>query len=147
MGPTWGPPGSWRPWMGPMLTPCTLLSWIWLHPSTCRHGFDEYQSTHGTSSKSVHPLPWCHNGCDGVSNHLPHDYLLNCYSRRRLKKTSKLRATGLCAGNSAMTGEFPVQGQVTRKNVSIWWRHHAFENYCKLHCPCTEMSSLSLQMS
>ena len=26
MGPTWGPPGSWRPQMGPMLTPWTLLS-------------------------------------------------------------------------------------------------------------------------
>ena len=26
MGPTWGPPGSWRPQMGPMLAPWTLLS-------------------------------------------------------------------------------------------------------------------------
>ena len=26
MGPTWGPPGSWRPQMGPMLDPWTLLS-------------------------------------------------------------------------------------------------------------------------
>ena len=26
MGPTWGPPGSWRPQMGPMLTPWILLS-------------------------------------------------------------------------------------------------------------------------
>ena len=26
MGPTWGPPGSCRPQMGPMLTPSTLLS-------------------------------------------------------------------------------------------------------------------------
>ena len=26
MGQTWGPPGSWRPKMGPMLTPWTLLS-------------------------------------------------------------------------------------------------------------------------
>ena len=29
----------------------------------------------------------------------------NVYSRRRTKKTSKLRVTGLCAGNSPMTGE------------------------------------------
>ena len=27
MGPTWGPPGSCRPQMGPMLAPWTLLSW------------------------------------------------------------------------------------------------------------------------
>ena len=26
MGPTWGPPGSCRPQVGPMLTPWTLLS-------------------------------------------------------------------------------------------------------------------------
>ena len=31
------------------------------------------------------------------------------YSRRRSKKTSKLRVTGLCAGNSPVTGEFPAQ--------------------------------------
>ena len=31
------------------------------------------------------------------------------YSRRRSKKTSKRRVTGLCAGNSPVTGEFPAQ--------------------------------------
>ena len=37
------------------------------------------------------------------------------YSRRRSKKTSKLRVTGLCAENSPVTGEFPAQRPVTRK--------------------------------
>ena len=32
MGPTWVPPGSCRPWMGPMLAPWTLLSWILPEP-------------------------------------------------------------------------------------------------------------------
>ena len=31
------------------------------------------------------------------------------YSRRRSKNASKLRITGLCVGNSPVTGEFPVQ--------------------------------------
>ena len=31
MGPTWGPPGSCRPQMGPMLAPWTLLSGIWMY--------------------------------------------------------------------------------------------------------------------
>ena len=31
------------------------------------------------------------------------------YSRRRSKKTSKLRVTGLCERNSPVTGEFPAQ--------------------------------------
>ena len=60
-------------------------------------------------------LQWRHNEHDGLSNHLPHDCLLNRLFRRRSKKTSKLRVTGLCAGNSPVTGEFLAQGPVTRK--------------------------------
>ena len=44
--------------------------------------------------------------------------------RRRSKKTSKLRFTGLCVGNSPVTGEFPAQRASNAENVSIWWRHH-----------------------
>ena len=69
-------------------------------------------------------LPWRHNGCDSVSNHQPYDCLLNRLFRRRSKKTSKLRVTGLCAGNSPVTGEFPAQMASNAENVSIWWRHH-----------------------
>ena len=50
--------------------------------------------------------------------------LLNRLFRRRSKKTSKLRVTGLCAGNSPGTGEFPAQMAIYAENVSIWWRHH-----------------------
>ena len=59
-----------------------------------------------------------------VSNHQPHSCLLNCSFRRKSKKTSKLRVTGLCAGNSPGTGEFPTQMARNAENVSIWWRHH-----------------------
>ena len=69
-------------------------------------------------------LLWRHNGHDGVSNHQPCDYLLNRLFRRRSKKTSKLRVTGLCAGNSPVTGEFPAQMTSYAENVSTWWRHH-----------------------
>ena len=69
-------------------------------------------------------LQWCHNGRDGVSNHQPHHCLLNRLFRRRSKKTSKLRVTGLCAGNSPVTGELPAQMASNAENVSIWWRHH-----------------------
>ena len=40
------------------------------------------------------------------------------------KKASKLRVTGLCAGNSPVTGEFPAQMTSNPENVSNWWRHH-----------------------
>ena len=61
------------------------------------------------------PLHWRHNEHDGVSNHQPHDCLLNRLSRRRSKKTSKLRVTGLCAGNSPGPVNSPHKGPVTRK--------------------------------
>ena len=69
-------------------------------------------------------LHWRHNGHDSVSNHQPHDCLLNRLFRRRSKKISTLRVTGLCAGNSPATGEFPAQMTSNAENVSIWWRHH-----------------------
>ena len=46
------------------------------------------------------------------------------YSMRRWQKTSKLRVSGLCAGTSPVTGEFPAQRASNAANVSIWWRHH-----------------------
>ena len=58
-------------------------------------------------------LLWRHNGRDGVSNHQPHDCLLNRLFRRGSKKTSKLRVTGLCAWNSP--GNSPHKWSVTRK--------------------------------
>ena len=72
----------------------------------------------------THSLQWRHNGRDIVSNHQPHNCLLNCLFRRRSQKTSKLHVTGLCAGNSPGTGEFPAQMASNMENVSIWWRHH-----------------------
>ena len=54
---------------------------------------------------------------------------LNCLFRHRSKKRSKLRVTGLCAGNSPVTGEFPAQMASNAENVSIWWRHHVIKLY------------------
>ena len=69
-------------------------------------------------------LQWRHNDHDSVSNHQHHDCLLNRLFRRKPKKTSKLRVTGLCAGNSPGTGESPAQMASYAEKVSIWWRHH-----------------------
>ena len=57
------------------------------------------------ASNSYH---WRHNGHDSVSNLQHHDCLLRLL-RLRSKKVSKLRVTGLCAGNSPETSEFPAQ--------------------------------------
>ena len=70
-------------------------------------------------------LQWRHNERDGVSNQQPHDCLLNPSFWRRSKKTSKLRVTGLCMGNSPVTVNSPHKGPVTRKmfpfdDVIMW---------------------------
>ena len=77
-------------------------------------------------SVRIKALLWRHNGRGSISNHQPHDCLLNRLFRRRSKKTSKLRVTGLCAGSIPVTGEFPAHMASNAKNVSIWWRHHGF---------------------
>ena len=63
------------------------FDWIaWKHPRSTCHAW--------------YTLRWRHNEHEGVSNHQPHDCLLNRLSRRTSKKTSKLCVTGLCEGNS-----------------------------------------------
>ena len=74
-------------------------------------------------------LQWRHDGRESVSNHQPHDCLLNRLFRYRSKKTSKFSITGLCAGNSP---------------ASIWWRHHGdlgCENVVWPHQDITEPMS------
>ena len=51
--------------------------------------------------------------------------LFRCIS----KKISKLCITGLCAGNSPVTGEFPTQMASNVENVAIWWCHHASHKF------------------
>ena len=85
-----------------------------------------------------------HNEREVVSNHQPHDCLLNRSFRRRSKKTSKLRVTGLCEGNSPGTGEFLAQRASNAENVSIWWRHHV---YFLLYSPRRHGEQLPLKAS
>ena len=91
-----------------------------------KHGFlwDAIFNPLRNSNGDLTSLRWRHNDHAGVSNHQPHGCLLNRLFRRKSKKTSKLRVTGLCAGNSPGTGEFPAQMASSAENVSIWWRHH-----------------------
>ena len=84
--------------------------------------------THSTHSRDeVHTLLHLHYSYaimrDGVSNHQRIDCLLKHLFRRRSKKTTKLRVTGLCDNNSPMTSEFHTQMASNAENVSISWRH------------------------
>ena len=99
---------------------------------TC--GFPTKKSGNAESASVSWPLRWRHNERDGVSNHQPHDCLLNRLFGRKSKWTSKFRVTGLCVGNSPGTGEFPAQMASNAENVSIWWRHH--DAIMKVERPC-----------
>ena len=109
----------------------------------CWHDKDFWFSYHVnlTNPASVYvnlTLQWRQNEHDGVSNHQPHDCLLNLSFRHRSKKTSKIHVTGLCQGNSPVTGEFSAQRASNAENVSIWWRQHE-----KLTWKCQGLGNLS----
>ena len=83
-------------------------------------------------------LRWRHNDHDCGSYYQPHGCLLNRLFRRKSKKTSKHRVTGLCVGNSPGPVNSPHKEPVTRKmfpfdDVIMWchrlrqiWHHGDF---------------------
>ena len=83
---------------------------------------------------SKQSLQWRNNECDGVSNHRRIDCYLSRLFKSRSKKTSKLRVTGLCDGNSPVAGKFPAQRASNAEKVSIWWYHHV-DHHLSAHCP------------
>ena len=91
-----------------------------------KKGYEKTLSPHYSLPQDANSSLLCHYSdvIMGPSNHQPHDCLLNHLFGRRSKKTSKLRVTGLCVGNSPGTGEFPTQRASNAENVSISWRHH-----------------------
>ena len=115
----WGVSYKFEMWL--MLWLLGLPLWIW------------YRITIDRAIMRTVSLQWRHNGFDGVSTHQPHHCLPNRVFRRRSKKTSKLRVTALCVGNSPVAGEFPTQMVCNAENVSIWWRHHVHWFSCLMH--------------
>ena len=78
---------------------------------------------------------WRHE-CDGDSNRRRLDGLLNRLFECRSKKTTKPCVTGLCEGNSPVTGEFRSQRASNAEKVSIWWRHHVLNQSITLIKQC-----------
>ena len=106
----------------------TLLCPLWRHSNEKRRSRALFllQSQYHVCSdlKYEHPfnlvfetLHWRHNDHGGVSNHQPQGCLINRLFRRRSKKISKFRITGLCAGNSPGPVNSPHKELVTRKIV------------------------------
>ena len=109
-----------------------------------RQFVDEVISRNGpTKNKIIHEktLQWRHNECDGVSNYRRLHCLLIIWFRGISKETSRLRVTGLWAGNSPLTGERPVTWKMfpfddfimirnilllSRMPQDMCWDHYAF---------------------
>ena len=80
------------------------------------------ESFHGNLWRRVIPLKEMHNHYNDIIMSAMASQITSLtivcstvYSRRRSKKTSELRVTGLCEWNYPVTGEFPHKGPVTRK--------------------------------
>ena len=114
-------------------------------------------------------LQWRHNGRDGVSNHKPHDCLLNRLFKRRSKKhqssaslafvrrihrwpmNSLHKWTLLSAVRerplNLITHSLPAQMASNAESVSIWWRHHDIRYFCVHKSFPNELGSLTLLLS
>ena len=88
-----------------------LLSFLHssLHPVSCTH-LAKFNYSGVMMSAIASQITGVSNVCSAVCS--------------AAKKTSKLSVTGICEGNSPVTGEFPAQRASNVENVSIWWRHH-----------------------
>ena len=76
---------------------------------------------HNHTATHLSSLLWCNNGRDGISNHQPHDCLLNHSFRRGSKKTSKyIKATR----QWPLCGEFTGDRWIPRTNGQ--WRGNFF---------------------
>ena len=60
--------------------------------------YSNYSQFSSNSSRASYRVSFVTSTSDGVSNRQPHHCLLNRLFRRRSKKISKLRVTGVCAG-------------------------------------------------
>ena len=126
---------------------------IWLFEISLR--WDSFKPLPNKSMFEINLFRWVSNTCtclvvyNKISLSHIYDVIMSAmasqitsltivYSRCRSKKTSKLRVTGLCEGNSLVTGEFPARRASSAENVylitSSW--------HCQINqtfvSPCTQ---------
>ena len=81
------------------------------------HGFPAQRA----SNAELRSLRWRHNGCDGVSNHQPHDCLLNRLFRRRSKKHQSSASLAFVRG----IHRWPVNSP---RKWPVKWKMFPFDN-------------------
>ena len=110
---------------------CPVFWYIHWTPSPPSNSDEEYCAVRRTITTQhriyTHTVERCVNHFERARRclKLPASRLFTqLFSQMQIKETSKLRVTGLCEGNSPVTGEFPAQRARNVENVSISWRHH-----------------------
>ena len=87
-----------------------------INPSGVETGTFKLAEDHGLwCPGSLSPLRWHHNGRDSVSNHHPHDCLLNRLFRRRSKKHQSSASLAFVPGIHRGPVNSPHKWPVTRK--------------------------------
>ena len=69
-------------------------------------------------------LEWRHNEHDGVSNHQPHDCLLNRFFKAQINENMKVPRHWPLWVEFTVDRWFPAQRASNADNDPIWWRHH-----------------------
>ena len=95
------------------------INFIWSHQCSLVASDIKPPSTHTFFENFVvllrYPLQWRHNGRDRVSNHQPHDCLLDRLFRRRSKKNQSSASLAFVRGIHRGPGNSPHKWPVTRK--------------------------------
>ena len=91
---------------------------------------------------------WRHNGRDGVSNHQPHDCLLNRLFRRRSRKTSNSAPLAFVREIHLWLVNSPHKWTITRKmfpfdDFILLWCRHALSLWLRGRSLCEQLSMLS----
>ena len=71
-----------------------------------------------------YPLLWRQNGYGSVSNHQPHDCLLNRYADADHRRHQSSASLAFVRGIHRWPVNSPHKWPVTLIFFSIWWRHH-----------------------
>ena len=102
------------------------------------HKHDQVRNRSMQSKLSRHSLQWRQNRHDGVSNHQPHQCLLNRLFSADQRKHQI--SAPLFEGNSPVTGEFPTQMASNAENVSILMTSSC-TNVTRFRCPSSNIVS------
>ena len=133
MGPTWAPPGSCRPQVGPMLAPWTLLSGLvlrsrWVAPSSCSYSQNNRNKSATSRDTKRHTSTW------GLRSWQRGEWYHTSFANYKLNSLITtifpLEMKPLNSGGIRVAGRMCVSVRVikwvfkwVRLSLRVWWQH------------------------